>query len=61
MESPIFEALKTIPKTKNPHESVWDHHGSYQWSYFNEEIKQRIESVTPETKSEPEKKNDSGE
>lgn len=30
------------PKTKNPHESTWDHHGSYQWTYFVDEIKQRI-------------------
>jgi len=36
----LFEVLKR--KTKNPHESIWDHHGSYQWTYFNEEIKERI-------------------
>lgn len=30
------------PKTKNVHESTWDHHGSYQWTYFADEIKQRI-------------------
>ncbi|MEA3514494.1 MAG: methyltransferase domain-containing protein [Nanoarchaeota archaeon] len=29
-------------KTKNRHESTWDHHGSYQWTYFADEIKQRI-------------------
>lgn len=31
------------PKTENPHESTWDHHGSYQWTYFADEIKQRIQ------------------
>lgn len=31
------------PKTGNPHESTWDHHGSYQWTYFAQEIKQRIQ------------------
>jgi ubiquinone/menaquinone biosynthesis C-methylase UbiE len=30
------------PKTKNLHESTWDHHGSYQWTYFPDEMKQRI-------------------
>jgi len=30
------------PRTKNPHESTWDHHGSYQWTYFSDEVKQRI-------------------
>jgi SAM-dependent methyltransferase len=30
------------PKTKNQHESTWDFHGSYQWTYFADEIKQRI-------------------
>ena len=30
------------PRTSNPKESVWDHHGSYQWTYFIEEVKQRI-------------------
>ena len=30
------------PKTENRHESTWDHHGSYQWTYFADEIKQRI-------------------
>jgi SAM-dependent methyltransferase len=30
------------PKTTNMHESTWDHHGSYQWTYFADEIKQRI-------------------
>jgi len=30
------------PKTKNRNESTWDHHGSYQWTYFPDEIKQRI-------------------
>lgn len=33
---------ETEQKTKNPHESTWDHHGGYQWTYFAEEIKQRI-------------------
>lgn len=31
------------PKTKNQHETTWDGHGSYQWTYFADEIKQRIE------------------
>lgn len=31
------------PKTENRHESTWDHHGSYQWTYFSDEIKQRIQ------------------
>ena len=30
------------PKTKNVHESTWNYHGSYQWTYFVDEIKQRI-------------------
>mgnify|MGYP001590023318 CR=1 FL=1 len=32
----------STPTTKNPHESIWDFHGSYQWTYFSNEIKQRI-------------------
>jgi len=35
-----FEVPK--PRTKNPHESTWDFHGSYQWTYFGDEVKQRI-------------------
>jgi SAM-dependent methyltransferase len=31
------------PKTENQHESTWDHHGSYQWTYFNAEIKKKIQ------------------
>jgi len=30
------------PKTANIHESTWDSHGSYKWTYFNDEVKQRI-------------------
>ena len=30
------------PRTQNPHESTWDHHGSSQWTYFSDEVKQRI-------------------
>ena len=30
-------------KTSNPHELIWDNHSSYQWTYFNEHIKQNIE------------------
>lgn len=37
----MFEVPK--PKTRNSHESIWDHHGSYQWTYFADGIKQRIE------------------
>lgn len=28
--------------TNNPHEKTWDHHGSYQWTYFGEAVQQRI-------------------
>lgn len=28
--------------TTHPHESTWDFHGSYEWTYFSDEIKQRI-------------------
>ena len=37
----MFETPK--PKTENPHESIWDHHGSYQGTYFDHRIKQRIQ------------------
>lgn len=30
------------PKTYNLHESTWDHYGNYQWTYFSDEVKQRI-------------------
>lgn len=30
------------PKTGNRHESTWDNHGSYQWTYFADAVKQRI-------------------
>lgn len=30
------------PKTSNPHEATWDHHGSYQWGYFADEVKSLI-------------------
>ncbi len=33
---------KPKPRTNHPHESTWDHHGSSQWTYFNDEVKQRI-------------------
>jgi hypothetical protein len=36
----MFDVPK--PKTENSHESIWDHHGSYQWTYFGEPVKQRI-------------------
>ncbi|MBD3361798.1 methyltransferase domain-containing protein [Candidatus Woesearchaeota archaeon] len=28
--------------SKHPHEAEWNHHGSYQWTYFSEEVKQRV-------------------
>lgn len=28
--------------TQNSRERTWDHHGSYQWTYFGEHVKQRI-------------------
>ncbi|MFH1585752.1 MAG: methyltransferase domain-containing protein [archaeon] len=33
---------KPKTRTNHPHESTWDHHGSYQWTYFSDEVKQRI-------------------
>ena len=40
----MFKMFKVPkPKTENRHESTWDHHGSYQWTYFADEIKQRIQ------------------
>lgn len=29
-------------KTNNCHEAIWDQHGSYQWTYFTDEVKHRI-------------------
>lgn len=37
----MFDTPK--PKTQNLHESIWDHHGSYKWTYFADKIKQRIQ------------------
>ncbi len=44
----MLEYAQLMPQTEkklntnHPHEKTWDHHGSYQWTYFGEHVKQRI-------------------
>lgn len=39
MQLTLEKQLKVHP---HPHQKEWDHHGSYQWTYFAEPVKQKI-------------------
>jgi hypothetical protein len=34
--------IQERPVKTHPHQKEWDHHGSYQWTYFHESVKQKI-------------------